>query len=311
MPPRPYVLNTKPKLFRTMHQSNYRGWLGRIWHWVFLGICSLIFLLLIGPLLVIIPLSFNADSYFTFTEGMLRLDPEAFSLKWYRELLHTPNRPDSHGSEWASAAWTSLYIGFFATLIATVLGTVAAIGLSRPQMPYRRMVMALLISPMIVPIIITAAGIFAYYSKFHLAYTDLGIILAHAVLGTPFVIIAVTATLAGFDFQYLRASYSLGAPPLMTFFKVVLPLTFPGIMTGALFAFVASFDEIVVVIFLAGEDQVTLPRLIWSGIRQEITLTILAIATIMVTLSVLILISVELLRRRTERYLLPQTSNRT
>lgn len=293
-----------------MYQSNYRGWLGRLWHWVFLSLCSLIFLLLIGPLLVIIPLSFNADSYFTFSEGMLRLDPEAFSLKWYREILHTPNRPGSHGSEWASAAWTSLYIGICATLIATVLGTVAAIGLSRPEMPYRRIIMAFLISPMIVPIIITAAGIFAYYSKYHLAYTDLGIILAHAVLGTPFVIIAVTATLTGFDTQYLRASYSLGARPIKTFARVVLPLTFPGIMTGALFAFVTSLDEIVVVIFLASEEQITLPRLIWSGIRQEITLTILAVATIMVTLSVLILISVELLRRRTERYLAPQSANR-
>ena len=163
--------------------------------------------------------------------------------------------------------------------------------------------MAVLISPMIVPIIITAAGIFVYYSKFHLAYTHLGLILAHAALGTPFVVITVTATLMGFDQQYVRASYSLGARPLRTFIKVILPLTFPGIITGALFAFVTSFDEVVVVIFLGGEEQVTLPRLMWSGIRQEITLTILAVATIMVLLSIVILVCVEFLRRRNERFL--------
>ena len=239
---------------------------------------------------------------------MLRLDPDAFSLKWYREIFGTyeeirSSRPESHGSEWASAAGNSFFIAIFATLLATSLGTLAAIGLSRSHIPYRRLIMAVLISPMIVPIIITAAGIFVYYSKFHLAYTHLGLILAHAALGTPFVVITVTATLMGFDQQYVRASYSLGARPLRTFIKVILPLTFPGIITGALFAFVTSFDEVVVVIFLGGEEQVTLPRLMWSGIRQEITLTILAVATIMVLLSIVILVCVEFLRRRNERFL--------
>ncbi|MDP6734703.1 MAG: ABC transporter permease [Gammaproteobacteria bacterium] len=286
---------------------SYTGPLGRIWHYVFLLICAFVFLLLIGPLFVIIPLSFNADSYFTFSEGMLRLDPDAFSLKWYRELFGTyeairSSRPESRGSEWASAAGNSFFIAICSTVIATSLGTLAAVGLSRSHMPFRRLIMAVLISPMIVPIIITAAGIFVYYSKYHLAYTHLGLILAHAALGTPFVVITVTAVLMGFDQQYVRASYSLGARPLKTFRKVVLPLTFPGIITGAIFAFVTSFDEVVVVIFLGGENQVTLPRLIWSGIRQEITLTILAVATIMVLLSVVVLFCVELLRRRHERF---------
>ena len=283
---------------------SYTGLLGRIWHYLFLLICALVFLLLIGPLIVIIPLSFNADSYFTFSEGMLRLDPDAFSLKWYREIFGSYEAIRSrYGSEWASAAGNSFFIAICSTVIATSLGTLAAVGLSRSHMPFRRLIMAVLISPMIVPIIITAAGIFVYYSKYHLAYTHLGLILAHAALGTPFVVITVTATLMGFDQQYVRASYSLGARPLNTFRKVIFPLTFPGIITGALFAFVTSFDEVVVVIFLGGADQITLPRLIWSGIRQEITLTILAVATIMVLLSVVVLFCVELLRRRHERYL--------
>ena len=285
---------------------SYTGVLGRIWHYVFLLICALVFLFLVGPILVVIPLSFNAESFFTFTEGMLRGDPDAYSLKWYREIFGIYEairsaRPDSQGSEWLDAAWNSFVIGTFATLLATSLGTLAAIGLSRPHMPFRRLIMAFLISPLIVPIIITAAGMFLYYSKFHLAYTHLGLIIAHAALGTPFVVITVTATLVGFDQSYIRASSSLGATPLRTFRKVILPMIFPGIVTGALFAFVTSLDEVVVIIFLGGEEQVTLPRLMWSGIRQEITLTILAVATIMIMISVLLLYCVELLRRRNER----------
>tara|TARA_B100000029_G_C17588666_1_gene961878 strand:+ start:2121 stop:2870 length:750 start_codon:yes stop_codon:yes gene_type:complete len=236
---------------------------------------------------------------------MLRGDPAAYSLKWYREIFGVyedirASRPEG-GSEWLEAAWNSLIIGLPATLLATSLGTLAAIGLSRPSMPFRRLIMAFLISPMIVPIIITAAGIFLYYSKFNLAYTHAGLIIAHAALGTPFVVITVTATLIGFDQSYIRASSSLGARPLRTFWKVILPMTFPGIVTGALFAFVTSLDEVVVIIFLGGEDQVTLPRLMWSGIRQEITLTILAVATIMIMISIVLLYFVELLRRRNER----------
>jgi len=264
-----------------------------------------VFLLLIAPILVIVPLSFNAESFYTFTEGMLRGDPAAYSLKWYREIFGVYEdiraaRPEG-GSEWLEAAWNSLIIGLPATLLATSLGTLAAIGLSRPSMPFRRLIMAFLISPMIVPIIITAAGIFLYYSKFNLAYTHAGLIIAHAALGTPFVVITVTATLIGFDQSYIRASSSLGARPLRTFWKVILPMTFPGIVTGALFAFVTSLDEVVVIIFLGGEDQVTLPRLMWSGIRQETTLTILAVATIMIMTSIVLLYFVEVLRRRNER----------
>ncbi len=253
-----------------------------------------------APILVIIPLSFNADSFFTFSEGMLKLDPTAYSLKWYRELLQSPHRPGDT-SEWIVAAKNSFFIAIFATLLATVLGTLAAMGLSRAAMPFRRIITALLLSPLIVPIVITGVGMFMFYSKIHLTYTYTGLILTHTALGTPFVIVTITATLTGFDNTYIRASNSLGANPVTTFFRIVLPLIFPGVVTGALFAFVTSLDEVVVATFIAGPDQVTLPMHMLAGLRQEINLSILAVATILTVLSILLLSVVELLRRRNER----------
>jgi putative spermidine/putrescine transport system permease protein len=195
----------------------------------------------------------------------------------------------------------SFIIAFFATIIAATLGTLAALGLSQANMPYRNLFMSILISPMIVPIIITSAGLFFFYSDVGLAYTTLGIVLAHAVLGTPFVVITVTATLMGFDKSLIRAGLNLGAAPQTVFFKVIMPLILPGIISGALFAFITSFDEVVAVIFLAGYEQRTIPRQMWAGIREQISPTILAVATILVMISIGLLTTVELLRRRGER----------
>jgi putative spermidine/putrescine transport system permease protein len=161
--------------------------------------------------------------------------------------------------------------------------------------------MAVLISPMIVPLIISAAGMYFFYSKIGLAQTMPGLILAHAVLGTPFVVITVTATLVGFDHSLTRASENLGAGPTRTFFKIQMPLILPGVISGGLFAFITSFDEVVVVFFLAGFEQRTIPRQMWAGIREQISPTILAVATILVCISILLLTTVELLRRRSER----------
>ncbi|EWG98442.1 ABC transporter permease [Halomonas sp. BC04] len=265
----------------------------RIWHYVFLGICALIFLFLVGPLLIIIPLSFNAQPYFTFSEKMLSLDPEGFSLRWYQDFFTS--------SAWLNAIKNSFIIGIASTILATVLGTIAALGLSSRNMPARGAIMALLISPMIVPLIISAAAMFFFFSKVNLAQTYLGVILAHTALGIPFVVITVTATLSSFDTTLIRAAHSLGANPTRTFFKVVLPLVTPGVVSGALFAFITSFDEVVVVLFIAGPEQRTMPIQMWSGIREQISPTILAVATMLVLLSMLMLTTLELLRRRGER----------
>ncbi len=270
----------------------------RLWHYLYILICISVFGFLIAPLIVIIPLSFNAEPYFTFSEGMLAFDPAAYSLRWYEALFDTnPNREN----KWLEAIPNSLQIAACSTLLATVLGTLAALGLSRPEMPYRTAVMGILISPMIVPLIITAAGMYFFYSNIGLAQTYLGLILAHTALGTPFVVITVTATLVGFDHSLTRASASLGADPTRTFFKVIVPLILPGVISGALFAFITSFDEVVVVLFLAGFEQRTIPRQMWAGIREQISPTILAVATLLITFSIALMSVLEGLRRRNER----------
>jgi len=264
-----------------------------VWHYLFRLLCALILLFLIAPILVIIPLSFNVEPYFTFTSGMLAFDPDAFSLRWYRDFVNN--------TQWTHSLKNSFIIAIASTILATTLGTTAALGLSQPHMPYRSAIMGVLISPMIVPLIISAAGMYFFYSNIGLDQTLLGIILAHTALGTPFVVITVTATLVGFDNALTRASANLGAPPTTTFFKITLPLILPGVISGSLFAFITSFDEVVVVLFLAGFDQRTIPRQMWSGIREQISPTILAVATILVFISISMLSTLELLRRRAER----------
>ncbi len=310
-----------------MALPTYASTTEKIRHYTYLVICAAIFFFLIAPIVVVIPLSFNAEPYFTFTDKMLSFDPEGYSMRWYDSLLtfgmSNPDAPRDmswwsdawQNAKWIKAAKSSIIIGVFSTILATVLGTLAALGLSRPEMPYRRIIMAVLISPMIVPIIITATGMFFFYSNpcepltwfglnpecGKLAGTYLGVILAHATLGIPFVIITVTATLIGFDQSLNRASASLGANPRTTFFRITMPLILPGVISGALFAFVTSFDEVVAVLFIAGPDQQTIPRQMWNGIREQISPAILAVATLLVIFSIALLTTVELLRRRSER----------
>ena len=271
----------------------YVGIGGKIAQYSFISFCGFVFIFLIAPILVIIPLSFNAEPYFTFTEGMISLEPEAYSTRWYADIAKNP--------QWAFSAANSIIVAICSTFLATLLGTLAALGLSQSHMPYKSAVMGVLISPMIVPLIISAAGMFFFYSNIGLAQTLPGLILAHAVLGTPFVVITVTATLTGFDHSLTRASQSLGADSRKTFFKIQMPLILPGVISGALFAFITSFDEVVIVFFLAGFEQRTIPRQMWAGIREQISPTILAVATILVVVSILLLTTVEILRRRSEK----------
>jgi putative spermidine/putrescine transport system permease protein len=267
----------------------------RIWHYTYLTICGLVFFFLIAPLFVILPLSFNAEQYIHFSSKMLALDPEGFSLRWYKDMIWGTKNP------WGLATKNSLIIAFFATIGSTILGTVAALGLSSRHMPYKAAFMALLISPMIVPLIISGTAIFFFMAKVGLAATHTGIILSHIILGTPFVVITVTATLSGFDHSVTRAAASLGSNPVNTFMKVTLPLITPGVISGALFAFVTSFDEVIVVLFLAGLENTTIPIQMWVGLREQLSPTILSVATCLIIMSTLILVSAELLRRRSER----------
>ena len=275
-----------------------------LWHYSFRLICASIFIFLITPILVVLPLSFNAEDFFTFTPEMLRLDPEGYSLKHYRDFFTN--------NEWQRSFQNSLIIAPIATIISVSLGTLAAIGLSQSHVPGRRAIMAILISPMIVPLIISATGMFFFYSQIGNVLEDsLGfnkdfvgyvkVILAHAVLGVPFVIITVTATLVGFDRSLTRAAANMGADPVTTFFRVQMPLILPGVISGGLFAFITSFDEVVVVLFVGSASQKTLPWQMFTGLREQISPTILAVATILVVISIGLLTTVELLRRRSER----------
>ncbi|WP_343502824.1 ABC transporter permease [Alloyangia pacifica] len=264
-----------------------------LWHYSFRVICGAIFVFLITPILVVMPLSFNAEDFFTFTPEMLRFDPAGYSLKHYRDFFTNP--------EWTGAVKNSLIIAPLATVISVSLGTLAAIGLSQSHVPGKRAIMAILISPMIVPLIISATGMYFFYSKINIVGTLWGVVLAHAVLGIPFVIITVTATLVGFDRSLVRAAANMGANPVTTFFRVQMPLILPGVISGALFAFITSFDEVVVVLFIGSAELQTLPWQMFTGLREQLSPTILAAATVLVAISILLLATVEMLRRRSER----------
>ena len=275
----------------------------RIGYYSFLTYCGMVFFFLMAPMFIIIPLSVSSSPFFEFTKEMMTFDPEGYSLKWYKQMLGICSIEATTvcSNKWMLGTRNSFIIGILSTLLATGLGTVAALGLSRPHMPFKATIMAILISPMIVPLIITAAGMFFFYSKLGLTHTYLGLILAHTALGTPFVVITVTATLTGFDTNLIRASQSLGGDTMRTFFKVIMPLILPGVISGALFAFITSFDEVVVVLFVGSVEQITIPRQMWAGLRQEISPVILCMATCLVFLSIALLTAVELLRRRSER----------
>ena len=253
---------------------------------VFVG---MVLVFLIAPILAIMPLSFNSETFFSYPMP-------GFSTKWYVGDAGFFTNP-----RWTDALKLSVIVAVATTMLATFLGTFAALGLSRSNIPGRAAIMAVLISPMIVPVIISAIGLFFFYAYIGLNGTLLGIILAHTALATPFVVITVTATLMSFDRTLMRAGASCGAPPPTVFFKVVLPLILPGVISGALFAFVTSFDEVIVILFIGGPEQRTLPRQMFAGIREQISPTITAAASVLIVFSTILLVTVELLRRRGER----------
>jgi len=259
---------------------------GRLGRFAHLGVSLAVLLFLVLPVLVVMPLSFSSQPYFTYPLPGL-------SLRWYQDFLGSP--------DWMLALNNTLITAFSSTAIATVLRVTASLGLTSPRLKGRAVITGLLVSPMIVPLIITAVGVYFAFSPLDLTSSLTGLILAHAALGVPFVIVTVTATLAGFNETLSRAGRSLGASPLRVFLQVKLPIIAPGVISGALFAFATSFDEIVVALFLTGPDQKTIPRQMWSGIREQLSPTILAVATILVVISTLLLVTLEMLRRRTER----------
>ncbi|MFZ6862034.1 ABC transporter permease [Undibacterium sp. Ji67W] len=257
----------------------------RCWFFVIRGMNSLSLFFLVLPILVIIPLSFSEGSFLAYPIS-------GWSWRWYENLLHS--------DEWLRAAKNSFIIAPLATLIATILGTLAAIGLQKADFTGKALLMAVLISPMVVPVVVVGVGVYLFFARIGLADTYTGLILAHAALGAPFVVTTVSATLQGFNHNLVRASLSLGADPIVTFFRVTLPVIAPGLISGALFAFATSFDEVVITLFVAGPNQTTLPRQMFTGIRENISPTIAALATILILFSTCLLLALEWLRGRNQ-----------
>jgi putative spermidine/putrescine transport system permease protein len=254
---------------------------------------TLVLFFLMVPILAIIPLSFSSGTFLTYPLP-------GFSFRWYEELLIS--------DKWIPALRNSMIVGVSSTIASMVLGTLAAMGLNRANFAFKPVVMGILLSPMIVPMIITAVGMYFFFAPLGLTNSFPGLIMAHTALSAPFVVITVSATLAHFDMNMSRAAASLGAPPLVAFFRIVLPLILPGVASGGLFAFATSFDEVVVVLMIAGPDQRTLPREMFSGIRENINPTITAVATVLILTSVVLLSCLEWLRRRNERLTTGQVS---
>ncbi len=247
----------------------------------------LVSIFLIAPVVVIIPLSFNAEAFFTYPMPGL-------SLRWYDRLINS--------SDWRLAIQNSILVGAATAAISLLLGLMAALGLVRLRPALTPIVLIVFLAPMLVPVIISGVALYFLFARLGLIDSLAGLILAHTILATPFVVIAVRAALAGFDDTLVRAAASLGAGPVVAFRKVTFPLILPGVVSGALFAFVTSFDEIVVTLFIAGSEQRTLPRQMWAGVREQISPTILAMATILIFVSLVIMLAMEVLRRRATSY---------
>ncbi|KAB2663770.1 ABC transporter permease [Brucella tritici] len=252
--------------------------------WLLLGLFSwLVLLFLIAPIIAIVPLSFNSEPYMSYPMA-------GFSLRWYEAVLTS--------SQWTAALKSSLIVGTATTVIATTLGTMAAFGLVRKGMPKAQMVMGILLMPLAIPVVTVALALYLVFSRIGLTNSYLGLIIAHTVLATPFVLVTVTSALANFDFALLRAGASLGAGPLTVFRRITLPIILPGVLTGALFAFITSWDEVVVALFIAGPEQRTLPRQMFAGLREQLDPSILVVASLLIAISICLALFGFLIRLR-------------
>ncbi len=266
--------------------SPYKSPIEKLWFWTHRSLCALVLLFLVLPILVIVPLSFNSGSFLVYPL-------QGLSMRWYADFFTS--------AEWMRSLTNSMIVAPAATLLAMVFGTLAAIGLTRGEFRGKALVMSLLISPMVAPVVIVGVASYLFFAPLGLGNSYISLILVHAVLGVPFVIITVSATLQGFNYNLVRAAASMGASPLLAFRKITLPLIAPGVISGALFAFATSFDEVVVTLFLAGPEQATLPRQMFSGIRENLSPTIAAAATLLIGFSIVMLLTLEWLRGRSEK----------
>jgi putative spermidine/putrescine transport system permease protein len=249
-------------------------------------VSGLVLFYLILPILVIIPTSFNASPYMDFP-------PRAWSMHWYWNFFSS--------RQWTDAAWLSVQVAVIVMLLSTILGTLAALGIVHGRFVGRQWVEYFLLSPMVVPVIIFAIGLYFLFSRLHLVGKPLGLYLAHTILATPLVVVIVASALRNHERSLEYAARSLGAGYFRTLWEVTIPLIRPAILSGAAFAFLASFDEVLVAIFIGGPAATTLPKRMWDNVRNEIDPTLTAISSLLIVVSLLLLGGVELIRRSSDR----------
>ena len=245
-----------------------------------------ILLFLVLPVAIVFPLSFSSNTTLTFP-------PPGFSLRWYEAFISSRS--------WTDAVWVSIEVGLPVTVLAVLLGTPAAIGLRRGVFPGKSLVNALILSPLIVPGIIVAIGTYFVYARYGLVGNPVALVLGHTCVAVPFVVINVAAALQGVDPALEKAASNLGAPPWASFRQITLPLILPGILAGALFAFITSFDELLIALFLSGTGAVTLPRRMFDEIRYDLDPTIAAVSSLLIVTTTMLMITAEMLRRRAQR----------
>jgi putative spermidine/putrescine transport system permease protein len=249
-------------------------------------VVAIVLAYLVFPVFIVAPVSFSSAKY-------LQFPPPGWSLQWYENYFARPG--------WVPATLLSIRVALITAVLATLLGTAASLALVRGRFPGRNAINSFMVSPLVVPGIIVAIGVYFFYAQVRLVGNPLGLALAHTALALPFVVTNVSATLHGFDERLEYAAMNLGANRWQTFRRVTLPIIRPGVFAGALFAFIVSFDELIVALFVSGSGAVTLPRKMWDSLRQEIDPTIAAVSTILISLSIVVLLVAELLRQRSER----------
>ena len=247
---------------------------------------ALVLAFLAAPLLVVIPAAFNESS-------LLQFPPRAWSLRWFHEYFSNPS--------WIAATKTSFKVALVVSILSTMLGLTTAVLVTRYSFPGRNFVRALIMAPLVVPVIVIAVGLYYVYVRVGLSGTFWGIVFGHTVITFPYATVVIGAALAEVDAQLENAAVGLGAIRPRAFFEVTLPLIRPGLVVAALFGFLISFDEVVIAIFVTSAETMTLPRRIWDGIRFELNPTIAAVSTILIALSALIMLASEFLKRYLRR----------
>lgn len=259
----------------------------RHYNWPIYAVALATAVFLVLPTLIVLPLSFNAEPFFTYPMRGL-------SLQWYAEVLTSPR--------WTGAILNSTIVGLASAALATIIGTLASVGLWLSTARARQLLLALLLSPLVIPAVVFAAGFFYLASRAGLANSLPGLVWAHVILGLPFVIVVVSASLEQFDPVLVRAARSLGADNRTIFMRIILPIIMPGVLTGLIFAFVTSWDEIVVALFvISSSNHYTLPRILWGGLRENLSPALIALATLLTLLSLALMFAVERLRGKMER----------